>query len=265
MACRSFLVYNFWVVIKNDRELYILREGGKKLAEILESIKAGATPGVAAKELDRIAEEEILKAGGKPSFKGYRPPGVLNKYPATLCVSINDAVVHGIPGEQVLKDGDLVGIDIGMEYGGFYTDMAVSIGIGKITEREKKLLDVGERALEIGIGQVRGGVNVGDIGSAIQKFVGKNNFGVVRELVGHGVGLAVHENPEIPNWGKLGSGPVLKVGEVIAIEPMITAGHYAIKLLPDGWTWATRDGSKAVHFEHTLVVTKNGAEVLTRL
>lgn len=265
MGNRSFLVYSFEMVIKSEKELEILREGGRKLAEILTVVKGAVKAGISTKALDEIAEKEILKSGGQPSFKGYKPAGAASKYPATLCVSVNDEVVHGIPRDRVLKDGGLVGLDIGMEYGGLFTDMAVTVAVGKISERERKLLETCAQALELSISKIKSGVRVGDIGHAIQQFVEKNGFGVVRELVGHGVGRQVHEGPEIPNWGMRGHGAILKEGEVIAIEPMITAGHYAVKLMPDGWTWATCDGSRAAHFEHTLAVLKNGTEVLTML
>lgn len=264
MAGRSFFVYNAVMVIKSENELAALREGGHKLSGILKMVKEVTRVGISTKELDEFAEAEILKAGGRPSFKDYTPPGMVKKFPSTLCISINSEVVHGLPGERVLKDGDLVGLDIGVEYKGFFTDMAVTIAVGSITECEKKLLKTCEEALELAISKVKAGVRTGDIGSAVQKFIEKNNFGVVRELVGHGVGRMVHEDPEIPNWGRPGHGAVLRENEVIAIEPMITMGHYAIKLLADGWTWVTRDNSKAAHFEHTLVVLKNGAEILTK-
>jgi len=263
VASRSFLFYNSVMVIRNEIELQILREGGKRLAEVLEIVKSAAKAGITTKELDEIAEKEIIKIDGRPSFKGYQPPGAKSKYPATLCVSVNNEVVHGLPGSRALKDGDLVGLDIGMQYDGLFTDMAVTIGVGQIAKREKKMLEVCETALDLAISKVKVGIRVGDIGNVVQQFVEKNRFGVVRELVGHGVGRKVHENPEIPNWGEPGFGAVLREGEVIAIEPMITMGRFAVKLMPDGWTYVTRDNSKAAHFEHTSVVLKDGAEVLT--
>lgn len=250
------------MTIKHQKELEILREGGKKLAAVLAEVARRAVAGILARELDALAEELILKAGGKPSFKGYKVRGASMPYPASLCVSINNEVVHGIPGNQILKNGDIVGLDIGMLWEGLYTDTALTILVGG---GESKLISATKKSLEIGIAQVRAGARVGDIGYAIQNFLEKEKFGVVRELVGHGVGRAVHEDPEIPNWGKKGNGPILEEGVVIALEPMATEGSPKVKILPDGWTWATRDGSRAAHFEHTVVVTKNGAEVLTSL
>lgn len=249
------------MIVKNQKELEILREGGKKLAAVLSSVAGAALPGVTTKSLDELAEKLILEFGGKPSFKNYTNPMGKTNYPATLCVSINDEVVHGIPDERILKTGDIVGLDIGAWYEGLCTDTALTVlvggGINKLIEKTKE-------SLNIGISKVKTGTRVGDIGFAIQGFLEGEGFGVVKELVGHGVGDAVHEDPEIPNWGKAGTGAELVEGMVIAIEPMATEGSPKVKLLPDGWTWATVDGSRAAHFEHTLIVTKTGAEVLTR-
>ncbi|OGF64098.1 type I methionyl aminopeptidase [Candidatus Giovannonibacteria bacterium RIFCSPHIGHO2_01_FULL_45_24] len=250
------------MIIKNQKELKILREGGKKLAAILNEIAHHAVAGVSARELDALAEKLILKAGGKPSFKGYRTDNVLTSYPASLCVSINDEVVHGLPTDKVLKNGDVVGLDIGMWYKGLCTDTALTVLVGSGTN---KLIEATKKSLEIGIAQISAGAHVGDIGFAIQNFLEKENFGVVRELVGHGVGRAVHEDPEIPNFGKKGTGAELVEGMVIALEPMATDGSPKVKISPDCWTWVTRDGSRAAHFEHTVAVTKDGAEILTQL
>ncbi|MDO8523281.1 MAG: type I methionyl aminopeptidase [bacterium] len=250
------------MIIKNKKELEILRDGGKRLAAILVEVSEAAKEGVTTKELDELAEKLILKVGGKPSFKGYKVYGAPTAYPGTLCVSINEEVVHGIPNGRALKNGDVVGLDIGMRYDGLFTDTAMTLLVGG---GKNKLIDVTKKSLEIGIAQVRVGVRVGDIGFAIQQCLEKEDFGVVRELVGHGVGSAVHEEPEIPNWGHRGDGPELREGEVIAIEPMATEGNFKVKLAKDGWTWLTRDGSRSAHFEHTMVVTKNGVEVLTKV
>lgn len=258
------------MIIKNKKELEILREGGKRLAAVLADIAEAAKERVTTKELDNLAEKLILKAGGKPSFKGYKVYGAPTAYPGTLCVSINEEVVHGIPNDRALKNGDIVGLDIGMLWpsgasakeAGFYTDTATTILVGG---GKNKLIDATKKSLEIGISKVHAGVRVGDIGFVIQQHLEKEGFGVVRELVGHGVGKAVHEEPEIPNWGRVGEGPALREGEVIAIEPMATEGKFSVKLAKDGWTWVTRDGSRSAHFEHTMVVTKDGAEVLTKV
>lgn len=253
------------MTIRNEKDLEILREGGKKLAAVLSIVAKAAVSGVSTKSLDELAEKLILEYGGKPSFKNYAPPvgGSMGKknYPATLCVSINDEVVHGIPDERVLRIGDVVGLDLGAWYKGLCTDTAMTILVGGETN---KLIEKTKESLNIAISKVKAGAKIGDISFAIQSFLESEGFGVVKELVGHGVGNAVHEDPEIPNWGKEGTGPELVEGMVIAIEPMATSGSPKVKLLSDGWTWATVDKSKAAHFEHTLIVTKNGAEVLTK-
>ncbi len=235
------------------------------MAAILKEIKAKARAGIKTIELDKLAESLILDAKGVPSFKGYSAGGSSGSYPASLCVSINDEVVHGIPTARELKDGDIVGLDIGMKYKGLFTDMAETIEIGKVNEKLFRLIEITRKSLEIGIKQVRAGARVGDIGHAIQKFVEASGFGVVHELVGHGVGKKVHEDPEIPNWGRAGTGTELKENMVIAIEPMVTLGSPEVFLDKDGWTWKTCDGKPAAHFEHTMVVTKDGPEVLTKI
>lgn len=250
------------MIIKNQREFEILRKGGKKLAAILNNVARHAIAGVSARDLDALAEALILKAGGTPSFKGYKVIGTPIPYPGSLCVSINEEVVHGLPTDRVLKTGDIVGLDIGMWLEGLCTDTALTVLVGG---GANKLIDATKKSLEIGIAQIRAGAHIGDIGFAIQKYLESEGFGVVRELVGHGVGRAVHEDPEIPNWGKKGSGLVLEEGMVIALEPMATDGGHEVKLSKDGWTWATRDGSHSAHFEHTVVVTKDGAEILTQI
>lgn len=250
------------MIIKNQKELEILREGGKRLAAILNEAASNAKEGITTKELNDLAENLILKASGTPSFKGYTVRGTALPYPGALCVSINEEVVHGLPSDRKLKKGDIVGLDIGMWFEGFCTDTALTVLVGG---GKNKLIEATKKSLEIGIAEVRTGAHVGDIGYAIQKFLEKERFGVVRELVGHGVGKAVHEDPEIPNWGKSGTGLELVENMVIALEPMATDGGYKVKLSKDGWTWLTRDSSRSAHFEHTLVVTKTGAEVLTRL
>src|SRR3989344_1610187 len=250
------------MIIKNQKELEILREGGKKLAAILNALAHHAIAGVSARELDDLAEKMILKAGGTPSFKGYKVRGAPMPYPGSLCVSINDEVVHGLPTDRVLKNGDIVGLDIGMWWEGLCTDTAMTVLVGG---GANKLIDATKKSLEIGIAQVRAWAHIGDIGYTIQNFLEKEGFGVVRELVGHGVGKAVHEDPEIPNWGKKDNGPVLEEGMVIALEPMATDGSPKVKIAKDGWTWLTKDGSRAAHFEHTVVINKDGIEVLTKI
>jgi len=249
--------------IKNKKELETLREGGKKLAEVLDLVSKKVAPGVKTEELDEYAEMLILERGGKPSFKNYSEGGE-TPYPATLCTSINDEIVHGIPSNRLLKNGDILGLDIGMVFGGLYTDMAITVPVGDITEEAKKLINVAREALNNGISAIHNDVNIGDVGYAIQSYVESLGLNVVRELVGHGVGRGVHEEPEIPNWGVRGAGRTLKEGDVIALEPMVVAGSKKIKLADDKWTWKTADGGLSSHFEHTIVVTKNGAEIITQ-
>lgn len=266
------------MIVKTPEEIVMLREGGAHLAAILEEVVARVAPGISTFELDRFAEQKIVECGGRPSFKGYRIKGIRTPYPASLCTSINNEVVHAIPSAaRILKEGDIIGLDIGMEWPvgdvaaekkssrGFFTDMALTIGVGKISPDAARLIRITEDALSAGIAAVRAGVHTGDIGAAVEKVLKQERLGVIRDLAGHGVGYQVHEDPLIPNFGTAGTGPVLKENMVIAIEPMATlGGDWRIKLLPDQWTYATRDGSLAAHFEHTLVVLRDGAEVLTR-
>lgn len=249
--------------VKNEKELKILKEGGRRLAAIMNIISKIAAPGVAAEELDRRAEELILKQGGHPAFKGYKPPDAKIPYPSSLCVSVNDEIVHALPSARILKDGDIAGLDLGMEWKGFYTDMAITVPIGNVDKKSLRLIAVTKKALELGIGAIKSGGRVGDIGFAVESYVRSEGFYVVKELVGHGVGRQVHEKPEIPNWGERGAGLLLEEGMVLALEPMVNAGAEKIKLAKDGWTWKTADGSRSAHFEHTIVITKDGAEILT--
>jgi len=252
-------------ILKNIEDINKLREGGKILASVLYEAAKKSVPGAKTTELDKLAEKMIKEAGGRPSFKNYKTSDDKTPYPASLCVSINEEVVHGVPGERILKDGDIVSLDLGMEYKGFYTDSAVTVPVGNISGQAKKLIEATREALNLGIMAVKSGAFVGDIGYAIQSFAEKNGFNVVRKLVGHGLGRKVHESPEVPNFGVKGKGEILKEGEVIAIEPMITAGRHDIYLDKDWWTWKTRDGSLSAHFEHTIIVTKTGAEIITKI
>ncbi len=247
---------------KTQEEIEKIREGGKILNRILQQTAKLAKPGISTWELNAFAEAEILKAGGRPSFKGYGPKG--HQFPAGLCTSLNSVVVHGVPSKnQVLKEGDILGLDIGMEYKGLYTDTAITVAVGNITKEAQRLLELTKKALSIGIEQARIGNKVGDISAAVQKVADDNHLGIIRDLVGHGVGHAVHEDPQVPNYGKKGAGPELKEGLVIAIEPMFTLGTDDIFIEDDGWTVTTRDQSLAAHFEHTVAITKNGPEILT--
>lgn len=245
------------VTIKTPREIKILKEGGKKLAFILNELALMIAPGISAKELDNKARELIKKADGEPAFLGYRPRGAATSYPAALCVSVNDEVVHGIPKEnKILRDGDIVGLDLGLKYKNLFTDMAITVGAGKISAAKQKLINVAKESLFEGIRAIKEGAAIGDYGCAVQNFVEKNGFSVVKELVGHGVGYAPHEDPDIPNWGKKGAGLKIKKGMVLALEPMVCEGRPEVILDKDNWTWKTRDGLLSSHFECTIAVDK---------
>lgn len=252
-------------ILKDIEDIKKLKEGGKILASILREVEKMALPGVKAVEMDKLAEKMIREAGGRPSFKNYKTPEDKIPYPASLCVSINDEVVHGVPGSKVLKNGDIVSLDLGMEYKGLYTDMAITVSVGEIGNEAKRVIDIGKNALTKGVDVVRAGIAVGDIGNAVQSYVEENNFNVVKILVGHGLGIKAHEDPEIPNWGKRGNGVKLQEGLVIAIEPMITTGKADIYLDKDLWTWKTKDKSLSAHFEHTIIITNTGAEIITKI
>ncbi len=253
------------MIAKTEKELTLLREGGKILASILrETIKFAKTKNrVTAKKIDEYAERLILKSGSSPSFKGYKDSDSKKIFPSAACISVNDEIVHGIPLNRELKNGDLVGIDIGIKHKGLYLDMAETIAIGKVSEVSEKLLYIGKESLARGISVAKEGGFIGDISYAIQSFVESAGFQVVRELVGHGVGAAVHEDPEVPNWGKRGAGVKLKKGMVLALEPMVVEGDFDIILDKNGWTYKTKDGKCAVHFEHTILITEKKAEILT--
>ena len=250
--------------IKTKEEIEVLREGGKKLAAIAKKISKLARPGMETIELDRMAEDFIKAVGGEPSFRNYKTKDDRIPYPASLCVSLNNEVVHGLPSkEKILKEGDVLSLDLGMKYQGLYTDIALTIGIGKIDKKTKKLLKVCKIALVKGIKAAKEGNHLGDIGFVIQKYVESRGFNIIRKLVGHGVGYSVHEEPDVPNWGEPGQGEVLKKRMVLAIEPMIVEGKPDVFLASDGWTWKTKNGLRAAHFEHTIAVGKTKSEILT--
>lgn len=254
------------ITVKSPEEIKILREGGKRLASVLYEVAERVKPGIATIELDELAEKLIRKIGGEPSFKNYKTSKDKFPFPASLCVSINDEIVHGIPfAEKILKQGDIVGLDLGMKYKNLYTDMAITVGTGRISKEAKKIIKIAKWALEAGIKASKENNFIGDIGFAIQSCAEKNNFNVIRKLVGHGVGYDVHEEPDIPNFGRPKTGEQLKAGMVLALEPMFTAGSADVILDKDNWTWKTKDGSLSSHFEHTVVVTKTGAEILTKI
>ncbi len=236
-----------------------MRDAGRILAETLQLLVIRLRPGLAEKELDEIARREFRKRGVIPTFLGYGSP----KYPATVCVSINDEIVHGIPGDREIMDGDLVSIDIGCTHKGFVADMAVTVGVGNVSIEAQRLIEVTREALGRGIAAARDGVRIGVIGAAIQGYVEGEGFSVVREYVGHGVGRQMHEDPQIPNYGSPDSGPLLRSGMVIAIEPMVNAGDWRTTKDGDNWTVRTLDGSLSAHFEHTLAITDGEPQVLT--
>jgi methionyl aminopeptidase len=252
------------IIIKTEKEIQSMRAGGKIHARVLRMVTERAVAGVSTRELDRYAEELVRAAGAVPAFKGYQPDGQDSPFPATLCTSINDEIVHGIPSsDRILQNGDIISIDLGVQYEGVFLDGAITIGIGTVSPGVQKFLDDIYQALMTGIDQVRAGATTGDIGHAIQQFVNKR-YGIVKGLAGHGVGREIHEDPYIPNYGKSGQGTTLQTGMTIAIEPMLTMGNAATEILDDDWTFVTADGSLAAHFEHTVLVTDNGYEILTR-
>jgi methionyl aminopeptidase len=254
------------MITKDPSTIRKLRAGGRILALTLKTISSAAKPGISAFELNRLAEDVIHKHGAKPSFLNYRPSRSMPKFPYSLCVSINDEVVHGLPIQsKILKEGDIVGLDIGVKFEGLFTDAAVTVAVGNISKVKKLLMDTASLSLSESIMRVRPGAKIGDIGHATQSVAEAVGFNVVRDLVGHGVGLAVHEPPDIPCFGRPGTGPVIEEGMVLAIEPMLTAGSYQVELASDQWTVKTADQSPSAHFEHTVIVTKDGCEILTAL
>ena len=244
------------MVLKTAGEIEMMDEANRIVHRVLDALAAVIAPGVTTRQLDRLAEREVRAAGGAPAFLHYRG------YPATLCTSVNDEVVHGIPGDRVLREGDIVGIDCGVSYNGYFGDAARTFAVGKIGEQPTRLLAVTRRALELAVEQVRPGGHLSDIGWAVQRHVEANGFSVVREFVGHGIGAALHEEPQVPNFGARGKGPRLKTGMVLAIEPMVNAGAAGVRFDPDGWTARTEDGSLSAHFEYSVAVTPNGARIL---
>ena len=247
------------IFIKSDDEVARMRKPNRIVAELLDYLGGLVRPGVTTKELDTKAEEFIRKRGGKPAFKGY------HGFPATICASINEEVVHGIPGSRRLKEGDIIGIDLGVVMDGFYGDAAKTFAVGKIDSEAKRLMEVTEASLYKGISQAVAGNRLYDISHAVQQHVEAAGFSVVREFVGHGIGRQLHEDPQVPNYGPPHQGPELEEGMALAIEPMVNEGTWQVKVLQDGWTVVTADGKRSAHFEHTIVITGNGPEILTRL
>ncbi len=245
------------IVCRSASEIERMAAANALVARILAELGSVAAPGVTTRDLDALAERRIREAGARPAFKGYRG------YPATLCASVNEQVVHGIPSDRKLVEGDIVSLDMGVVLDGYYGDAAITVGVGRISAEAARLLRVTQAALEAAIAQVRVGARVSDISHAVQRVVEANGFSVVREFVGHGIGTALHEEPQIPNYGEPGRGPRLAEGMVLAIEPMVNAGRPGVKVLADGWTAVTKDGSLSAHFEHTVAVTRDGPLILT--
>lgn len=245
------------IICKSPKEIEILKKTNRIVALILKELKKYCVPGTTTYELDQIAESWVKKYNCIPAFKGYR------NYPATLCISINEEIVHGIPGEKKLKEGDIVSLDLGVKLDGFYGDAAITVPVGEIDAESQKLLQVTEEALYKGIEKAYVGNRLSDISHAIQTWVEKHGFSVVRDFVGHGIGKELHEEPQVPNFGKPGFGPRLKEGMVLALEPMVNMGTHEVKILSDGWTAVTADGSRSAHFEHSIAITSNGPIILS--
>ncbi|BDE06753.1 type I methionyl aminopeptidase [Vulcanimicrobium alpinum] len=245
------------ISIKSAREIEIMRRSGKITSKTLTRLMHAAKPGVTTAELDRIADESIRSMGGVPTFIGYQG------YPSAICTSVNDEVVHGMPGDRVLHEGDLLSIDIGTTFEGYVSDSAVTVAIGEVGESAKRLMRITQECLMLGIAQMQAGNHLGDIGWAVQQHAEAHGYGVVRKLVGHGIGRKMHEDPQVPNYGKPGSGPLLRKGLCLAVEPMITEGTFEVETLDDGWTVVTEDGKLAAHFEHTIAITDEGPKILT--
>lgn len=246
------------ISIKTKEEIQIIREGGKILAKIIEQLEKQVRPGITTKKLDRLAESLVLKYG-KCSFKGH------DGFPACLCTSINEVIVHGVPSNRILKEGDVISLDIGIFYKGFHSDMAITLPVGKVEPETLRLIKVTKKAFKRALRKVRPGNTFGDISNAIQRHVESQGFNVIRELCGHGIGKNLHEDPQILNFGKRGSGPEIKKGMTFCIEPMVSIGDFKIKKTKDGLGFKTADGSLSAHFEHTIVATKNGCHILTSL
>ncbi|MBX3319911.1 MAG: type I methionyl aminopeptidase [Nitrospira sp.] len=248
------------IILKTPAEIEVMAQASRVVAEALDIVRKAVQPGITTEELDSIAEQEIRGRGALPAFKGYR------NYPRTLCASVNDQVVHGIPSKRKLKEGDIIGLDLGAIVGGFYGDSAVTVAVGSISEATEKLVQVTKEALHLGITQAIVGNRLSDISFAVQQHVESSGFSVVTEFVGHGIGRQLHEEPQVPNYGKPGQGPRLQPGMVLAIEPMVNVGRSAVRILDDRWTAVTVDGSLSAHFEHTIAIQPTGGpRILSQL
>ena len=248
------------ITIKSNREIELMREAGRIVALAHKAVKEAIAPGISTYELDKIAEEVIVNLGALPSFKGY------NGFPGSICASVNHVVIHGIPSKNIiLKNGDIISIDIGANYKGYHGDSAMTHGVGEISEEKQHLLDVTEASLYEGLSYAKAGNRLSDISHAIEQYVVNRGFSVVKDFTGHGVGRNLHEDPMIPNYGEAGHGPILRSGMTLAIEPMVNIGTDAVRILSDDWTTVTKDGKASAHFEHTIVITDDGYEILTKI
>ncbi|PKB70958.1 MAG: type I methionyl aminopeptidase [SAR202 cluster bacterium Io17-Chloro-G6] len=256
-ASNSASTYSGGITIKSPQELASMRLAGAVVGAVIDLLKASVEPGMTTKDLDAIAYKEITRRGAKPTFMGYRG------FPASICTSVNEEIVHGIPGKRVLKEGDIVKVDVGATIEGMIGDAAVSMAVGEVSPEATALMDHTRISLEEGIKAAQPGGRVGDIGAAVQSYGESRGYGVVREFVGHGVGRFLHEDPQVPNYGQAGMGPLLRVGMCIAIEPMFNMGDWHTKILDDEWTVITADGELSAHFEHSIAITKDGPEILT--
>jgi len=245
------------IILKSSREIKNLKKSNAIAAEVFRELRGVVVPGITTKELDQIAEEVILSKGAISAFKGYRG------FPATLCISINEEVVHGIPSQRRLKEGDIVSLDVGVNLNGYFGDAAITLPVGEVDDAAQKLLEVTEKALYVGIEKAKIGNRLFDISHAIQAWVEAQRFSVVRDFVGHGIGKSLHEEPQIPNFGSPHQGPRLEEGMVLALEPMVNEGTYEVRILSDGWTVVTADGKRSAHFEHTIAITDGGTEILS--
>ena len=251
------------ILIKSKKEIDLIRESCVIVAEVLQLLKRYVKPGITTIELDKIAEDYILSNNGRAAFKGYSQAGSFD-FPGSICSSIDDEVVHGIPGNRVLKEGEILSIDVGIEKDKYFGVAALSVAVGKISDEKQKLMDVTERSLYLGIEQLKEGNRLGDFSSTVQSHVEENGFSVVRDLCGHGVGKYLHEDPQISNYGKKGNGPLIKNGMTLALEPMVNMGSYKVIVAEDGWTVLTADGKPSAHFEHTVVIIDGKPEILTK-
>jgi len=250
------------IYIKTKKEIDFIRDSCRIVAETLQLVKSKVKPGISTLELDQIAEDYIRSNDAVPAFKGYKQ-GNTSEFPGSICTSVDDAVVHGIPGNKILSDGEIISVDIGVVKNKYFGDGAITVAVGEISNEKKRLLQITEKSLYVGIEEAKSGNRVHDISSAIQKFVEENGFSIVRELCGHGVGKFLHEEPSIPNFGIRGTGPKLKNGMTLAIEPMVNEGDFRVKTANDGWTVLTNDGKPSAHFEHSILIKDNSPEILT--